>query len=176
MAVLEKTEQELQVSTPPHQRLSAVIKQASETGTFWYRLVLRSPMGLVRVFYDHIQPILADEHEENDEFYTVMMDNWTVKTVPFINKKLTDKEDYDRRLRQASKDEARESVKNPLQNKSLFAFVSALAHDPAPASYPLLQALSLPLPRTILLALAHDPTSDQLLPSSPLPRPSGPPC
>lgn len=50
--------------------------------------------------------------------------------------------------------------------------MSALAHDPAPASYPLLQALSLPLPRTFVLALAHDPTSDQLLPSSPLLRPS----
>ena len=89
------------------------MKQASETGTFRYALALRSPMGLVRVFYDHIQPILADGHKDNDEFYTVMMDNWTVKTVPFINKKLADKEDYDRRLREAFEDEAGESVENP---------------------------------------------------------------
>ena len=120
MAVLEKTEQELQVSTAPHQRLSAVMKQASETGSFCYKLALRSPMGLVRVFYDHIQPILTDRHEDNDEFYTVMMDNWTVKTVPFINKKLADKEDYNRRLRQAFEGEAGESVETPSKIKVLF--------------------------------------------------------
>ncbi|KIW87254.1 uncharacterized protein Z519_12157 [Cladophialophora bantiana CBS 173.52] len=90
------------------------MKQASETGTVWYTLALRSPMELVRVFYDHIQPILADGHEDNDEFYTVMVDNWTAKAVPFINKELADKEDYDRRLRQAFEDEAGESVENSL--------------------------------------------------------------
>ncbi|OQV09890.1 hypothetical protein CLAIMM_13968 [Cladophialophora immunda] len=47
-----------------------------------------------------------------------MIAYWTVKTVPFINKKLADKEDYDRRLRQAVQDEAGESVEIPLQNKS----------------------------------------------------------
>ncbi len=85
------------------------MKQAWEMGTFWYTLALRSPMGLVRVFHDHIQPILANGHEDNDEFYTIMMDYWTIKTSPFINKKLADKEDYDRQLCQAFGDK----VENP---------------------------------------------------------------
>ncbi|KAK5310436.1 hypothetical protein LTR93_012030 [Exophiala xenobiotica] len=66
--VLEKTERELSIQ--PQQRLSVVVKQAWEMGTFWYTLALRSPMGLVRVFYDHIQPILANGHEKDDGFYT----------------------------------------------------------------------------------------------------------
>ena len=70
--VLEETEQEL--SMQPRERLSVVMTQVWEMGTFWYTLALRSPMGPVRVFYDHIQPILANGHEENDRFYTIMME------------------------------------------------------------------------------------------------------
>ncbi|OAL33345.1 hypothetical protein AYO20_07356 [Fonsecaea nubica] len=105
--VFEKTEQELSIQ-PPH-RLSVVMKQAWKMGTFWYTLALRSPMGLARVFYDHIQPILANGHEDNDGFYTIMMEYWTIDTRTFIERKLADKEAYDRKLRQAFEDK----VENP---------------------------------------------------------------
>ncbi|KAJ9617962.1 hypothetical protein H2204_013254 [Knufia peltigerae] len=101
--ILEETEQEL--STQFRDRLSVIMKQAWEMGTFWYTLALHSPMGLVRVFYDHIQPILANGHEEKGAFYTIMMEYWTIETTPFINKKLADKEDYDKQLRQAFEDQ-----------------------------------------------------------------------
>lgn len=88
------------------------MKQAWEMGTFWYTLALRSPMGLVRVFYDHIQPILASGHEENSEFYTIMLEYWTINSIPFIDQKLADKEDYDRQLRQAFEDKADETLED----------------------------------------------------------------
>lgn len=103
MEILDKTEQQL--SVPPLQRLSPTMSQAWQMGTFWYTLALRSPSGLVRVFYDHIQPILAKGHEDNPDFYTIMMKYWTVPLHPFITKKLAEKEDYDSRLRQAFRED-----------------------------------------------------------------------
>ncbi|KIW58936.1 hypothetical protein, variant 1 [Exophiala xenobiotica] len=110
MDILEHTEQELSIQ--PHQRLSPVTKQAWEMGMFWYTLARRSPMGLVRVFYDHIQPILASWHEENSEFYTIMLEYWTINSIPFIDQNLADKEDYDRQLRQAFEDKADETLED----------------------------------------------------------------
>ena len=107
MDILEDTEQEFSIQ--PRQRLSLVMKQAWKLGTFWYTLALRSPMGLVRVFYDHIQPILASGHEENSEFYTIMLEYWTIESIPFVDQKLADKEDYDRQLREAFEQAAENS-------------------------------------------------------------------
>jgi hypothetical protein len=70
-------------------------------GTFWYSLALRSPAGLCRVFYDHIQPRLAEGHENDGAFYRIVMYYWTVKAHKFVSKKEKDKEDYDRRLQEA---------------------------------------------------------------------------
>jgi hypothetical protein len=50
-------------------RLSPVMKQGWEMGTFWYSLTLRNPTELFRVFYDHIQPRLAKGHEDDRAFY-----------------------------------------------------------------------------------------------------------
>lgn len=109
MDAMETAEREL--SIPPSQGLSMVMKQAWERGTFWYTLALQSPSGLARVFYDHIQPIMANGHEENVQFYLIMAEYWsTEKVIQFVERKQADKEEYDKRLRQAFDDPAEDSV------------------------------------------------------------------
>lgn len=80
-------------------RLSEVMEQAWESGTFWYSLALSSPTGLFRLFYDHIQPLLS-EHR-SDEIGETMPFYWEKDVAKFVVTKLSDKMRYDRELRQA---------------------------------------------------------------------------
>ncbi|RMZ76005.1 hypothetical protein DV738_g5194, partial [Chaetothyriales sp. CBS 135597] len=106
--ILGEAEQELSIQ--PQHGLSHVMKQAWEMGTFWYALALRSPMALIPLFYDRIQPRLANGHEDNPDFYVIMMQYWTVDTNSFIHQKEADKENYERQLRQAFEDKGDVSV------------------------------------------------------------------
>jgi hypothetical protein len=56
------------------------------------------------VFYDHIQTRHAKGHEEDEEFYRIVMWYWTMGSTKFIYEKVRDKEDYDKRLREAFED------------------------------------------------------------------------
>ncbi|PGH14528.1 hypothetical protein AJ79_03021 [Helicocarpus griseus UAMH5409] len=78
--------------------LSSILRYGWEKGTFWYAAALRSPTGLFRVFYDHIQPRFARGHQDEESFWTICMYYWTEQTTRFINGKLEDKAEYDRRL------------------------------------------------------------------------------
>lgn len=103
MDILEEVEQEFCAGGPEITKLSPIMKQGWEIGTFWYSLALRSPTGLFRVFYDHIQPRLAKGHEDDGSFYRIVMYYWTKNASKFISEKAKDKEDYDLRLREAFK-------------------------------------------------------------------------
>lgn len=107
--ILERSEQELAIQ--PQQRLSSAMKQAWETGAFWYVAALDNVWAFTSVFYEHIQPMLARDHKENNDFHFVMMEHWTIEPFPFVRKKLADKEDYDRQLREAFEDKADGDVK-----------------------------------------------------------------
>merc|ERR1711939_225756 len=50
--------------------------------------------------------------KENSEFYTIMLEYWTINSIPFIDQTLADKEDYDRQLRQAFEDKADETLED----------------------------------------------------------------
>lgn len=56
------------------------------------------------MFYDHIQTRLAKGHEEDQEFYRIVMWYWTIGSPNFINEKVKDKEEYDKRLREPFED------------------------------------------------------------------------
>ena len=104
MDCLEEEENKLHAEGQQVMRLSPVMKQGWQMGTFWYSLALRSPTGLFRVFYDHIQPRLAEGHEDDRAFYRIVMYYWTANAPKFIDVKTKDKEDYDLRLREAFED------------------------------------------------------------------------
>ncbi|KAE8149392.1 hypothetical protein BDV25DRAFT_156391, partial [Aspergillus avenaceus] len=83
-------------------RLSEVMQDAWTKGTFWYTLALSSPTGLFRLFYEHIQPLVAGNYSE--EFSEVMPFYWERNVAKFVARKLSDKKRYDRELQMAFED------------------------------------------------------------------------
>jgi Phosphotransferase enzyme family len=81
-------------------RLSSIMNDGWDTGTFWYSLALKSLSGLCRLFYDHIQPRLALGHEDDEEFYRIVHQYWIRDAKLFIYGKLRDKNNYDSRLQE----------------------------------------------------------------------------
>jgi hypothetical protein len=84
--------------------ISSYLRVGWARGTFWCTVALRSPTGLCRVFYDHVQPTFAKGLEKNEHFYHILMYYWTEKTWELIEAKESDKAEYDKRLREAFAD------------------------------------------------------------------------
>ncbi|MCJ1340090.1 hypothetical protein MMC09_005384 [Bachmanniomyces sp. S44760] len=101
MDIFVNVEEELLAEDPEITKLSPIIKQGWEMGTFWYVLALQSPTGLDRLFYDHIQPRFAKGHEDDSDFFRIVMYYWATNVREFLKRKEKDKEDYDLRLREA---------------------------------------------------------------------------
>lgn len=75
------------------QQVSSIMRRGWEMGTFWYTLSLRSPTG-----YNHIQPRFAQKHEDDSDFFWIVMYYSTAGAMNFVFKKLDDKTQYDRQL------------------------------------------------------------------------------
>ncbi|KAJ5579933.1 uncharacterized protein N7459_005918 [Penicillium hispanicum] len=74
--------------------LSRILQQGWDKGTFWCSLALRSPTAMFSLFYEHIQPIFAQDH--NDEaFWRITTPYWSFDADKFLEQKLKDKEQYD---------------------------------------------------------------------------------
>ncbi|KAK2811582.1 hypothetical protein FQN50_001924 [Emmonsiellopsis sp. PD_5] len=104
MDILAVEERELERATPRMAdntlpRLSDVMNQAWETGTFWYTLALSSPSGLFNIFGRHIRPLFCAKFEE--EFNLIMSQFWGNDLGGTAYRKLCDKKEYDEKLRQA---------------------------------------------------------------------------
>ncbi|PWY96296.1 hypothetical protein BO94DRAFT_591969 [Aspergillus sclerotioniger CBS 115572] len=84
-------------SHPPS--LSDVMNQTWTTGTFWYTLALSSPSGLFTIFKDQIRPLFCTDYIE--EFNLIMPFFWRRNVGYIVGCKLSDKEQYDKSLRQA---------------------------------------------------------------------------
>lgn len=99
MGILEEVEMEYNdhIGT----KLSSIMERGWELGTFWYTLALRSPTGLCRLFYDHIQPKLVQGHEDDPAFFRIVMYYWTRNLSSFVESKVKDKAKYDLQLREA---------------------------------------------------------------------------
>ncbi|KFY67716.1 hypothetical protein V496_01452 [Pseudogymnoascus sp. VKM F-4515 (FW-2607)] len=82
-------------------RLSAVMKQNWDKGIFWYTLALASPTGIFRLFYKQIQPRFIMHNKDHDNFKLIMPWYWAEDYVRIWPKKMSDREDYDIRLRHA---------------------------------------------------------------------------
>ncbi|QVM06086.1 hypothetical protein D8B26_000799 [Coccidioides posadasii str. Silveira] len=88
-------------------RLSMVMNQGWELGTFWYSLALRSPTGLHALFYKQIQPRFLKKCPEHTEFDNIVPWYWRTDFLEVAIKKMEDKKNYDMQLREAfDKDEA----------------------------------------------------------------------
>lgn len=80
-------------------RLSDVMNRAWESGTFWYTLALSSPSGMFTIFDQHIRPLFCPKY--GDVFNAIMPFFWERDVGYITDRKLSDKEEYDRNLRQA---------------------------------------------------------------------------
>ncbi|EEH07534.1 conserved hypothetical protein [Histoplasma capsulatum G186AR] len=81
-------------------KLSTVMNQAWEMGTFWYSLALSSPTGLFALFGKKLQPQLTEKCPDHDAFHQIMPWYWARDTVSIVTRKLADRQNYDTRLRQ----------------------------------------------------------------------------
>ncbi|KAJ5666094.1 uncharacterized protein N7477_008542 [Penicillium maclennaniae] len=82
--------------------LSDVMNRTWETGAFWYAMALASPSGLFTIFSNHIRPLFCTGYDE--EFGVVMPFFFEKNVGKIAGRKLADKEEYDRNLRQAFED------------------------------------------------------------------------
>lgn len=83
-------------------RLSDVMNRTWETGAFWYALALSSPSGLFTIFSNHIKPLFCKDY--NEEFGVVMPFFFEKDVGRVAGRKLADKKEYDRNLRDAFED------------------------------------------------------------------------
>ncbi|BDD60167.1 hypothetical protein MAP00_005321 [Monascus purpureus] len=95
-------------------KLSTLMENGWELGTFWYCLALASPTSVFAIFDKQIrhryrvheprqqqqQPMEGDDEEE-DLFDRVMPWYWSQDSRYVLKQKLSDKRDYDRRLKEA---------------------------------------------------------------------------
>ncbi|WEW61117.1 hypothetical protein PRK78_006606 [Emydomyces testavorans] len=81
-------------------RLSSIMNQGWQTGTFWFSLALQSPTGLFAIFYDHIQPRFAKGQDRFGNFYKIASQYWTADAEAFIRRKLEEKAAYDEQLKE----------------------------------------------------------------------------
>ncbi|PWY88239.1 hypothetical protein BO70DRAFT_350627 [Aspergillus heteromorphus CBS 117.55] len=91
-------EEERKRFSPRSFHLHCIMQDGWIKGTFWYALALDSPTGLFRIFYDHIQPRFAKDHVNDAAFFRIVMDYWAVDAHSFVQRKVQDKELYDKLL------------------------------------------------------------------------------
>lgn len=96
MEALEVEERKVERDLPF--RLSPILQQGWERGTFWCSLALRSPTALFSLFYDHLQPRFAN-HQDDEAFWRITTPYWAFNTSDFLERKLRDKKQYDVDLR-----------------------------------------------------------------------------
>lgn len=101
MMVLKEEEDKCIPERQPWVCLHSIMQQGWENGTFWCSLALNTPMALFKVFYDFIQPRFSKTHMDEEAFWLMIMPYWTPGTFKFIDEKLKEREDYDKRLREA---------------------------------------------------------------------------
>lgn len=84
----------------PAVRLSPILQEGWDKGTFWVSLALSSPTGLFAIFYKHIQRRFAKSHSHPD-FWRITMPYWNLNCYQFIKQRAKEKELYDVALRKA---------------------------------------------------------------------------
>ncbi|EEQ86121.1 uncharacterized protein BDCG_09390 [Blastomyces dermatitidis ER-3] len=90
-------------------KLSVIMNQAWEMGTFWYILALSSPTGLFALFGKKLQPKLIEKCPDHGAFHQIMPWYWTQDIVSIATRKLADRKDYDARLQQAFEEDTHTS-------------------------------------------------------------------
>ena len=84
-----------------------VLRNALEKNTHWFWASLNQPRATYNLFLDHLQPLFAPEHLDEDEsirFQHILAPYWIEDANRFIGQKLLDKEGYLNTLRSQYKD------------------------------------------------------------------------
>jgi hypothetical protein len=84
-------------------QLSEIMERSWESGAFWYTLALSSPSGICTLFDSRIKPMFLEDSD--DEFQIVMPFFFEKKTGRIAGRKLEDREEYDKNLKQAFEDD-----------------------------------------------------------------------
>ncbi|KAM5476973.1 hypothetical protein MauCBS54593_000244 [Microsporum audouinii] len=82
-------------------RLSTIMSKGWERGTFWYSLAIQSPTAIFHLFIDKIQGRLGHGKYSDDQYGLVMMYHWAFNTHDIFKRKVKEKEEYDKKLRDA---------------------------------------------------------------------------
>ena len=81
-------------------KLSAIIEETWQKGTFWFTLALFSPTGLFSIFEKQIQPLFTKSCPDHDAFHEIMPWYWSLDIISTLKLKTADKKQYDKDLQQ----------------------------------------------------------------------------
>ncbi|KAH8719924.1 hypothetical protein HC256_000332 [Beauveria bassiana] len=99
-------EEQLQNCQESKKRLSSIMEQMWENGTFWFTLALKCPIAFNEILFDRILPsyfgVAVDELREAD--YSLAALTWGSNISGIIDRKLQDQEEYQKKLHQAFTD------------------------------------------------------------------------
>ncbi|KAM3486382.1 hypothetical protein MY8738_000598 [Beauveria namnaoensis] len=99
-------EEQLQNCQESKRRLSSIMEQMWENGTFWFTLALKCPIAFNEILFDRILPscfgVAVDELREAD--YSLAALTWGSNISGIIDRKLQDQEEYQKKLHQAFMD------------------------------------------------------------------------
>lgn len=82
-------------------KLSTIMEETWQKGTFWFTLALFSPTGLFSIFEKQIQPLLTKNCPDHDAFHEIMPWYWSLDIISTLKLKTADKKKYDKDLQQA---------------------------------------------------------------------------
>ncbi|KAM3505217.1 hypothetical protein MY11210_008058 [Beauveria gryllotalpidicola] len=95
-------EEQLQNCQQDRERLSSIMKQTWENGTFWFTLALKCPIAFNQILYDKILAsyfaVPANELSKTD--YSLAALTWRPNISDIIDRKLQDQEEYQNKLYQ----------------------------------------------------------------------------
>ncbi|KAM3529348.1 hypothetical protein MY4038_005465 [Beauveria bassiana] len=98
-------EEQLQNCQESKRRISSIMEQMWENGTFWFTLALKCPIAFNEILFDRILPscfgVAVDELREAD--YSLAALTWGSNISGIIDRKLQDQEEYQKKLHQPSR-------------------------------------------------------------------------
>ncbi|KAI9756199.1 MAG: hypothetical protein M4579_003939 [Chaenotheca gracillima] len=95
MLQFEQVEKEYATKGPSR---AALMQTGWDSRAFFYYLALKSVTGLYAIFLQHIKEVFSSEVATPDAFRETISPFWREGTAQILEKKIRDKEEYDRRL------------------------------------------------------------------------------
>ncbi|EEP82830.1 predicted protein [Uncinocarpus reesii 1704] len=92
------------INIPKPLKLSSIMDESWEMGTFWYQLGMFSPTGIFRLFDHKLKPRFVKKPSDHEAFWQIMPWYWSQDFVNIMVRKVKDRENYDAQLQEAFED------------------------------------------------------------------------